>query len=254
MESSQSVRRSLPLAALIGVIVAYLALIGVSHAVATSSVEGLDYGRFPDVEAVLRAVIVPVGLSVVFCAAVIQVLGWWTPVLGGDRPVQPWIRIVPILLVAAIVLGTDYGTLVDKGIWFTLVLLFGAGLIGLGEELMFRGIAVVALRQEGRTEPRVALLSAVLFGLAHTVNFFIDGGGNLLQVVTTLYMGWFLYLVRRLTGGLLVPAAIHALWDFGLFSGIVTTEVYPGALLFVLVQAVLAVVMIRRRAQVEIAG
>jgi membrane protease YdiL (CAAX protease family) len=81
-------------------------------------------------------------------------------------------------VVAAIVLGTDYGTLVDKGIWFILVLLFGAGLIGLGEELMFRGIAVVALRQEGRTEPRVALLSAVLFGLAHTVNFFVDGGAT----------------------------------------------------------------------------
>ena len=92
------------------------------------------------------------------------------------------------------------------------------------------------------------------FGAAHTVNFFVDGGGHVLQIVTTLVMGWFLYLVRRLTGGLLVPVVIHALWDFGLFSGIVTSEPYPGAFLFILAQVVLAVVVIRRRAQVEIAG
>jgi len=247
-------RRTLPLPALAGLVIVYLVLLAVVHRVATASVDGLDYGSFPDGGVVLRAVVIPVGLSVVLCAVVIQLLGWWAPVLGGDAPVQRWIRIVPILLVAAIVLGIDYGTLADKGIGFTLVLLSGAALIGLGEELMFRGIVVVALRDAGHRESRVTLWSAVAFGAAHTVNFFVDGGGHVLQIATTLVMGWFLYLVRRLTGGLLVPVVIHALWDFGLFSGIVTSEPYPGAFLFILAQVVLAVVVIRRRSQVELAG
>lgn len=254
MESQHTSRRTLPIAGLVGVVVAYLVLIAVTHGIATSSVDDLDYGRFPDTESVLQGIIIPVGLSVLFCAVVIQFLGWWGPVWRGDAPVQRWIRIVPILLFGAIVLGTDYGTLVDKGLGFTLVLVFGALLIGLGEELMFRGIVVVHLRDAGRPEAKVALFSAVAFGLAHTLNFFIDGGGNVVQIITTLFMGWFLYLVRRFTGGLLVPVVIHALWDFGLFSGIVTSDPYPGAFLFVLVQVILAVVMIRRRTQVEIAG
>ena len=239
-------------AVLVGIVAVYLVIVGVIHAVATSSLGELDYGRFPDVETIVRAVVIPVGSSIVFCVAVIGWLGWWTPVRGGDAPVERWVRVVPAVLLAAIVLGTDYATLADQGVGFTLVLLVAGLMIGLGEELMFRGIVIVALRRQGRVEGRVALVSSVVFGLAHAVNFFLDGGGNLGQIVVTGFMGWFLYVTRRSFGSVFVPAALHGLWDFGLFSGLVTTDVYGGAALFVLAELGVAILLIVRRRRIEI--
>lgn len=147
-------------AVLVGIVAVYLVIVGVIHAVATSSLGELDYGRFPDVETIVRAVVIPVGSSIVFCVAV--------------------------------------------------------------------------------------------FGVAHAVNFFLDGGGNLGQIVVTGFMGWFLYVTRRSFGSVFVPAALHGLWDFGLFSGLVTTDVYGGAALFVLAELGVAILLIVRRRRIEI--
>ena len=248
---TSSRRRSLPFVGLLAVIVIYLAVIFLAHTVATSSLDGLDYGRFPDVNTIVRASVIPVGLSIVFCVAIIKVLGWWGPVLRHDPPVQRWVLLIPAALLGAVVAGTDYGTLSDKGTAFTVWLLVSSLLIGLGEELVFRGIAVAALRLNGRRETTVALWTSVLFGVAHAVNWFIDGGGNVLQIVTTMFMGWFLYLTRRATRGLLVPVLVHGLWDFGLFTGNVTSPIYPGVAIFLVVEFALIPVVILRRRRIE---
>ena len=157
-------------------------------------------------------------------------------------------------LIVAILLGTDYSTLGDKGTTFTVWLLVGALLIGFGEELMFRGIAVAALRLNGRSETTVAVCTSLLFGAAHAVNWLIDGGGSVLQIVTTMFMGWFLYLTRRATRGLFIPVLIHGLWDFGLFSGNVTTPLYAGVAAFLVVEFGLIPVVIVRRHRIEVAA
>ena len=125
-------------------------------------------------------------------------------------------------------------------------------MVGFGEEFMFRGLAISALRDRGLTEGRVALWSSVLFGAAHSMNLIVVGPKALVQVIITVLAGYFFYLVRRWSGGIMVPAVLHGLWDFGLFSGnIGPDEAYTGAVLFILADLVLGVVVLRRRRKVD---
>lgn len=80
-----------------------------------------------------------------------------------------------------------------------------AGLAGLSEEFLFRGVVQVGL---ARMLPEVgALLAAsVLFGLVH----FASRAYALLAGVMGLYLG-VLFLVQ---GSLLAPIITHALYDF----------------------------------------
>lgn len=87
-----------------------------------------------------------------------------------------------------------------------------AGLAGLGEEMLFRGVIQTVV--ERWVEPWVGQPSAVwialgaaavLFGLAHR----ITNTYAVLAGLIGLYLGW-LWLV---TGNLLVPILIHAVYD-----------------------------------------
>jgi membrane protease YdiL (CAAX protease family) len=125
-------------------------------------------------------------------------------------------------------------------------------MVGLGEEAMFRGIGVTTFRVNGFTEGRVALWSTVIFGLAHASNVFSEGSKAALQVGVTIVAGYFLYLIRRRSGGLIVAALVHGLWDFGLISGaIVDDETYTGTALFILANIVLVTILLVRRHHIE---
>jgi hypothetical protein len=166
--------------------------------------------------------------------------------------VQRWLIVVPIVMVVTIVAGTNYSGLADKGAGFTLLFLLSSLAVGFGEEAMFRGVSITTFRINGFSEGRVALWSTVIFGLAHASNVFAEGSKVALQVVVTIVAGYFFYLIRRRTGGLLVCALVHGLWDFGLISGaIVDDETYTGTALVILANIVLAIVLLVRRHHIE---
>lgn len=211
-----------------------------------------DYGVFLDTETVVRNLLIPVGAALVVVLVATTALGQWSTVLREPRRTARWVRVVPIALGLAIAAGTNYAGLADKELAFVGVLLAGALCVGFGEEIMFRGLALAAMRDRGLTEARVALWSSVLFGAAHSMNILVVGPKALVQVMVTTLAGYFFYLARRWSGGILVPAVLHGLWDFGLFSGnIVEDDMYAGAALFILVDLVLAVVVLRRRRRVD---
>ena len=56
-------------------------------------------------------------------------------------------------------------------------------LVGIGEELMFRGVTIQALRDNGMTEHRVALWSSVIFGGAPITNIISEGSAAIGQVI-----------------------------------------------------------------------
>jgi uncharacterized protein len=117
---------------------------------------------------------------------------------------------------------------------------------------MFRGLGVTTLRVNGFPEARVALWSSVIFGLAHATNIFGEGPKAFLQVLVTLAAGYFFYLLRRWSGGLLLPAVLHGLWDFGLISSsVVADRPYLGPALFILADVVLAIIVLVHRHRVE---
>jgi membrane protease YdiL (CAAX protease family) len=131
-------------------------------------------------------------------------------------------------------------------------MLVTALLVGFAEEGMFRGIAVTTFRVNRFSEVKVALWSTVIFGLAHATNLFSEGPKVILQVLVTILAGYLFYLVRRVSGGLLVPALLHGLWDFALLSSyVVEDETYAGALLFILANVVLLAIVIARRHRIE---
>jgi membrane protease YdiL (CAAX protease family) len=215
---------------------------------------GLDakYAAPTSIDELWRSMTLPIGLSVVLVVAVVSYLRWWRPVWTDDRPVRSWLIAVPVVMVVSILLVTNYGGLASKGGAFTLLLLLSCLFVGFGEELMFRGLGVTVFRTQGFSEGKVALWVTLIFGLAHASNLFTEGPGAFAQVLATIIAGYFFYLIRRRTGGILVPALVHGAWDFSLVSNFVVegeTRLLP--LVAVLTMVVLAVVVLVGRRKIE---
>ena len=238
--------RHLSLLGWAAVVVAYLVILKLVGVLVAPDDAGVDEVRTNG--DVLRAFVVPIGTSLLFAAAVTSWLGWWRPVLVEDRRVQRWVLIVPAIFLVAILIAIDYAELGDRTVSFVLLLLLGMLFVGATEELMFRGLGVHVLRQNGMTEARVALWSSVIFGLVHLSNAISTGGGAVGQAIAVSFAGYFFYLTRRATGTLVVGAVIHGLFDFSITTGELTGELYAGTVAALLVYPVVgAIVLIGRR-------
>jgi uncharacterized protein len=246
--------RKVPVWAFIVLAIVYLGILSALPRLLTPDLY-VRYARFTSVEALWRALLVPYGISMLFVVAAVTVLGWWRPVLRDHRPVRRWVRGVPIIMSVAVLGGSNYPELADKGAGFTLLLLLGALLVGCGEEAMYRGLGVTTFRVNGYSEGKVALWSSVLFGLSHGVNVFTSQGKvAFAQALAAIAAGYFLYLIRRVGGGLWLPVMLHGLWDFDLFTALLSEDgaVYAGTgLLFALADVLIVVILLVRRFRIE---
>ena len=172
---------------------------------------------------IIRGIVIPLAIGTVVLAVVTTALGWWRPVLRElpDGPPRPprWLLAVPILLFITTLVGIDYGNLGDMGGAMILWLALGTALVGFSEEITYRGLAVVGFRG-GYSEVRVWLFSSIMFGLLHGVNVILGQGAMLTirQVILAFVIGSVFYAIRRITGTIIIPMALHALWDFGTFT------------------------------------
>jgi membrane protease YdiL (CAAX protease family) len=168
---------------------------------------------------VLKAVVVPVGVTLAVFVVVTSVFGWWKPVIREQRRAVGWLMAVPIIMIVALLVGVDYGNLgaLDSNLIFWIGI--GTALVGLSEELMYRGLVIVSFRGSMR-EAHVWLWSSVAFGLLHSINALLGQsfGATARQVFFTFLIGSGMYIARRATGWILVPMAIHAAWDFSSFT------------------------------------
>lgn len=100
-----------------------------------------------------------------------------------------------------------------------LLVLVAALAIGINEELVTRGILLVGLRNSGLAEWIAWLLTVAVFALLHLVN--VIGGDSPTILIITVTGGTLLYVSRRVFNTLLVPIALHALYDaaFYLLTG-----------------------------------
>ena len=234
---------------LVAVLVVYLVIIQ-GLGLALSSGEDFEYGKFPTTEALLRSTTVPVAVSVVFVLVLVGWLGWWPRVRREPLRLGRWAWIFPAAMLVSALVMTDYSRLGDVGTSLVLALLATTLLVGIGEEVMFRGVALWATRDlSGWSEVKAALVTAVIFGGVHITNIFTEGPGALGQAVVVSVAGLFFYIARRVSGGLLVPVVVHAVWDFSLFSSNLGSDPDANALavLASLTTVVLAIVVIVRR-------
>jgi len=118
-----------------------------------------------------------------------------------------------------------------------LIVLVNTLLVGISEELMFRGILLHGARSRYRFWTAI-LIVTVLFGLIHALNGFITGdfGAALFQSVTAFSSG-LMYMGLRLRQNSLLPVMlIHGLWDFSVFSaGQATMAIALVGIVFVII-------------------
>ena len=192
---------------------------------------GADYGDLVSRDVILERIILPEVLGAVFMVIIVTRLGWWRPVLREDRRGHPrwsmWVLLPFIAIFVAVLLGTTDWSVISAG--HLALLLLASMLVGFNEEALTRGVLVVATRGSTRHEVLVWLFSTLLFGLMHVPNGFFGIGlsASLTQAVFTFLLGSGLYLLRRVSGTILLPMIVHAIWDFSSFSHQVTSAGVP---------------------------
>ena len=246
----ESARRPLPYWAFGAIVLAYLAIIQLGG-LALEHVGDHD-DTFTSVQGVLWNMWLPLGTALVFTYAVIGVLRWWHPVFHDDKPVRRWVWFVPAVFLVCSLLAIDYGALV-----YVLVLFVACQFVGWGEEGMFRGIGVIALRSHGLTEGKVALWSSVVFGAVHFTNAIGHGAQAIPQALAVSFAGYFFYLTRRVSGSNVANSVLHGLFDFSLLTGtaiLVDQDPYIGSAAAILAYLVVGGVLLVRRHHIEPEG
>ena len=166
---------------------------------------------------------IPLPIGIGIALLFLRLSGWqraaWTSasVIGERR--RWWMLAIPVLLLVQITIGLSTEDWQGKVASTVIIVLAGTLLVGIGEELYLRGILRVAVL-ERHGEFAALLITSVVFGLAHTVKFLIEGlpvGLVLFQIVFLAMDGALFYGALRATGTLWVPIVLHALNDFQLY-------------------------------------
>lgn len=169
---------------------------------------------------VLVFFVVPVFLGCVLLVVFGASAGWLRglfarqPIRGGG---WMWIAVATVLFFNVLhMFSIDYSA---AGIEYVLTWLLAGLFIGFAEEVLTRGYVVRIMRDAGHKEVVVALVSAALFALLHSVNL-LSGQALLataLQLVYTFFFGILMYLAMRVTRTLLAPVLLHASTDPSIF-------------------------------------
>ena len=133
-----------------------------------------------------------------------------------------WIVVFPLLMALGSVGVLMTRGLSDASVSYWIGIGVTMALVGLTEELTFRGVLLVGGRQVFGSERRALLVSSLLFGLFHLPNLFTGQalGLTLKQVLSTTVLGMAFYCLRRVTTRLWPAVALHALYDFALLQSL----------------------------------
>lgn len=168
--------------------------------------------------------------------AIARLAGWSD--LGLNRPPGrqvlrfTWLPVLYILFFLSVAVAAG---LPPAGV--TGMLLVNCLLVGLSEELMFRGVLFRALYRRLPVWGAI-WISSLVFGLVHSLNALITGDlpAALVQSANAVLSGVLFAAVLLRTGSLWPAILLHALWDFSLFMAMAATaaltppETAPGGL------------------------
>lgn len=208
-------------------------------------VNGIDYVRIgANAETVRLWYALPTLFGCAFLVVAITVLGWWRLVLFDRSTAGPrWVWILPAAMAAVIVHNVVELPIDRLPPGLLLWALLGAVGVGFGEEMITRGSLVVGLRSRWSEGP-VWLVSSLLFAALHAPNVFFGLPPEAMpaQLLLTFVMGGGFYVIRRVSGTLLLPMLLHGLWDSSLFLHVAAGQqpspaqflVYPVAIVCVI--------------------
>lgn len=192
--------------------------------------EGVDYSELgSSAESLVQNVLVPDLVVTAAVLVVLGVLGWWF-MARENRRVPTWMWVFPGLIAVVALVITDWGRLSDLGFGYVAALAASMLVVGFNEEFIFRGILLNGFRNHG-SEVYAWAFATSLFALSHGMNLF--GGASVAavvpQILQAFMLGTIFYLAKRVSGTIVVPIVIHALWGFSFFShGGSDADVVPG--------------------------
>ena len=166
---------------------------------------------------------VPLTILIVGALVFLRWAGWSKEVWSSPSVIAErrrwWMLAIPALLAVQIAVGLVSVPWDAHAASTVLIVLAGTIMVGIGEELYFRGILRTAvLGHHG--EFLALLITSVAFGLGHTVKFLLLGmpiEALAFQIAFLAMDGALFYGALRATGTLWVPIALHALNDFQLY-------------------------------------
>lgn len=201
-------------------LIAYLIYNGIIYT--SWAVGNADYRNMVGSDTIFPNIVLPLALGATFIIASLFYLGWWRHVMVEDRPGRPTWVIWAVILIMLSFIGVNFATISWSDLAVNhLLLLFAASiLVGFNEEALTRGILVVGFRGSTSNEVKVWLFATLLFGLMHLPNAFFGLGliPASFQVVFAFLAGSGFYVLRRISGTLIIPMVFHGLWDFSTFS------------------------------------
>lgn len=145
-----------------------------------------------------------------------------------------WIFIYPIFMISLLLLFVLWKGNIDGTTLF--LILANTFVVGISEELMFRGILLNSFVQKYSYLQSIVIVS-LLFGSVHVFNGFVSGDfvGATRQAFMATFSGLIFMALRIKTINIIPAIIIHWLWDFGIFSYItfVPKEAKSEPLLFI---------------------
>ncbi|WP_104089932.1 CPBP family intramembrane glutamic endopeptidase [Arthrobacter sp. GMC3] len=183
-------------------------------------VVGGDIGTPNSPKYLLLGFLIPIAIGGLILVAFAASVGWLKD-LFGQQPIRGgrwmWIAVVVVLLFNLLRFASlDYAKagFTVVALWIVIGLM-----IGFAEEVLTRGLVVNIMRKAGHREIVVALVSAGIFALLHSVNL-LSGQAllpTLIQLGYTFAFGILMYLALRVTGNLIWPVLLHASTDPSVF-------------------------------------
>lgn len=176
------------------------------------------------IEALSRGPLWNVLAAFLFLVVVIVVAGWRDLKFGAPEPISA-LRIMWLPALYIITFLGMSGFLGLPPLNLLLLIFVSTIFVGLSEETMFRGILFQALRSRVRLWPAI-IWTSVLFGSVHILNALATGELliALLQAFTATLSGFVFIAILVRTGSIWPAIIYHALWNFGTFSLVASSE------------------------------
>lgn len=158
--------------------------------------------------------------QLVFASGFLLLACWllrW-PDIGFRRPRGGTLRILWFPSLWILFLGAVALAIGPPAPGLAAILALNCLLVGLSEELMFRGVLLSGLHGRLRLWPAI-LVVTLCFGAVHVLNAFVTGDLMLaaIQAGAATMSGLLLMALRLRTGSLWPPILFHAAWDFASF-------------------------------------
>ena len=170
----------------------------------------------------LYFVLIPVVIGSLVLTIIALWSGWWKDLWRDKYQIKDhaWMHIFLIIVVVQIMANFVSGNISSLDAQFIIYAFLGTVFVGYSEELLTRGLLVRGARGSGFSEVKVFLIVMLVFGCIHGINI-INGQSVIItleQMLTAGLTGGVFYTVFRKSGFLVIPMALHGLYDFSIFT------------------------------------